>query len=525
MSDLDIEDFARIKTLAKSRRWRLNNLYRIQDKGGNDVRFTLNPIQAALDDAMWHRNCILKSRQHGITTLACIRSLDTAIFRPNTACGIVAHTKDDADRFFRGKIQYAYELLPEWLRSLVTIKRFDGDGEMVLSNGSRIVVGVSLRSGTYQRLHVSELGKMDETDPRRAAEVVGGAMNTVAPDGMVTVESTARVATGEFHALVQRAQRDDRLVRAGTSKLTMLDYKFFFLPWMEDNTAVLHEPVVLAPELIEYFEKIEAESGTKLSDPQKWWYSKKREEQRDQMFLEFPSTPEEAFWVSSEGAYFAKLIALAEQDGRITNLPHIPGLPVNTFWDIGRNDANSIWFHQQVGPWHHFIDYFEASGEGAAFYARILQEKAAKLGYVYGKHYLPHDAEVADWSIGENKTRAQVLGDLGVKPQMVVPRIEVVTDGIEMVRQVLPRCRFDRVRCGETSPGSGRGGLPALRQYRKAFNERAQVYSNQPYHDWSSNGADAFRQFAQGYETALPRRQQNNESRRSMAQAPRWMTA
>lgn len=244
------------------------------------------------------------------------------------------------------------------------------------------------------------------------------------------------------------------------------------------------------------------------------------------MYLEYPSTPEEAFWVSSEGAYFAKLVAKAEMEGRICNLPFIPGLPVNTFWDIGRNDTNAIWFHQEVGAWHHFINYFEASGEGASFYAHKLQEFQQKFGYVYGKHYLPHDAAVTDWSEGENKTRAEVLADLGVKPNETVPRIAVVNEGIEMVRQALPRCRFDRVKCGETEPGSGRGGIPALRAYKKAYNLQAQVFSSTPYHDWSSNGADAFRQFAQGYETALPKRlRKEPDPRRAGPGTPRWMTA
>lgn len=515
---------ARLADLMKSRAWRLDNLYRIQDKDGKDIRFELNPIQRQIDVSLWHRNVFLKSRQHGITTWACIRALDAALFRPDTACGIVAHTKEDAEAFFRNKIIFAYDRLPAWLRELRPIKRIDNRGELVLGNGSRIVVGVSLRSGTYQRLHVSEMGKMDESDPRRAAEVVAGALNTVPTDGVATIESTARVAHGHFHAIVSRAQRMARMVEAGQAILSPLDYKFFFLPWMDDVTAVMDQEVELSPELLDYFGRIEAESGRKISLPQRWWYTKKSEEQGEQMFLEFPSTPEEAFWVSSEGAYFARLIAKAEQDGRICNLPHIPGIPVNTFWDLGRSDSTAIWFHQQIGPWHHFIDFFEASGESAAFYAHQLQALASERGYVYGTHYVPHDANVADWSMGENQTRAQVLEGLGLKPLSVVPRIANVTDGIEMVRQVLARCRFDRVRCGERVPGSGRGGLPSLRAYRKAYNEKAQVYSQVPYHDWSSNAADAFRQFAQGYEPAR-RRVEKRDTGREAARTPRWMTA
>lgn len=528
MTDVDLEDRKRARKLLGARTWRLNNLYRIQDKDGNDVRFRMNPVQAAVDQALHNRNVVLKSRQHGITTWACIRALDTTLFRSNTNSGIIAHTKEDADKFFRGKIRFAYDRLPEWLRELRPIDRWDGNGEMVLGNMSRIVVGVSLRSGTYQRLHVSELGKMDETDPQRANEVVSGALNTVPVGGIATVESTARVAHGQFYGMCQRAMRYQRLIEAGAiERLTPLDYKLFFLPWFDDPTNEMVEQIDLTAENLDYFARIEAETGATLRPPQRYWYAKKAEEQTDQMYLEFPSTPEEAFWVSSEGAYFSKLIARAEQQGRITNIPFIPGIPVNTFWDLGRNDCNAIWFHQQVGVWHHFIDYYENSGEGAPFYAGILQKRAADLGYVYGTHYLPHDADVVDYTRGDHKTRGQVLQDLGVQPLVVVPRIENKLDAIEMVRQALPRCRFDRVRCGELEPGSGRGGIPALRQYRKAWNEKAQVWSTKPYHDWSSNGADAFCQFAQGYEQALTAqvRQQIDPRREQRAPSNRWMTA
>lgn len=82
---------------------------------------------------------------------------------------------------------------------------------------------------------------------------------------------------------------------------------------------------------------------------------------------------------------------------------------------------------------------------------------------------------------------------------MQVERIDNIAEGIDMVRQALPRCRFDRTRCGESTPGSGRGGLPALAAYQKKWNETTSAWHDYPLHNWASNGADAFRQFAQGY--------------------------
>jgi hypothetical protein len=59
-----------------------------------------------------------------------------------------------------------------------------------------------------------------------------------------------------------------------------------------------------------------------------------------------------------------------------------------------------------------------------------------------------------------------------------------VIDGIQAVRRHLPDCFFDAKKCAE--------GLKALRQYRKTFNERMDVYGK-PQHDWTSHAADAFR--------------------------------
>lgn len=193
-------------------------------------------------------------------------------------------------------------------------------------------------------------------------------------------------------------------------------------------------------------------------------------------------------------------MASADSSGRITDLPINPQVPIHTFWDIGRSDATSIWFMQENGPWLDFVDFYENSGFGVAHYAKVLKER----GYLYGKHYWPHDGANEDWSANEN--RVQVAAKLGVKPVVVVPRINDITEGIDMVRNMLPRCRFDRVRCGPPKAGEGRGGLEALRRYTKVWNEKTETYSDLPFHNWASNPADAFRQAAQGYVSSSGRR-------------------
>jgi hypothetical protein len=200
-----------------------------------------------------------------------------------------------------------------------------------------------------------------------------------------------------------------------------------------------------------------------------------------------------SFAAAAQGSYYHKLIEQLREDGKIAGVPVEPAKEVNTFWDLGRNDTTAIWFHQQVGKEHRFVDYYENSGEGLEHYARVLREKAAERGFLYGEHYLPHDVEVTDLSTPDNRSRRQILEDCGVSPIKVVPRITDVNEGIERVRQKLPTCWFDAEHCDQ--------GIKALENYRKDYDDKNQTYRNRPLHDWASNGADAFRQFAQGYES------------------------
>jgi hypothetical protein len=84
-----------------------------------------------------------------------------------------------------------------------------------------------------------------------------------------------------------------------------------------------------------------------------------------------------------------------------------------------------------------------------------------------------------------------MLEDLGVKPTEVVDRIQSINEGIELTRQAFPSCWFDQERCER--------GLDCLRAYQYTFDELNGTHRQVPLHNWASNGADAFRQFAQGF--------------------------
>src|SRR5574337_1351128 len=70
--DAETADRERLKALLADRRWRLSHLYRITDKWGKVIRFVPNTVQELFLAGFHNRNLVLKSRQHGITTLAAI---------------------------------------------------------------------------------------------------------------------------------------------------------------------------------------------------------------------------------------------------------------------------------------------------------------------------------------------------------------------------------------------------------------------------------------------------------------------
>ena len=459
-----------------NQRWRLNNLYWITDKSGTRTKFAMNWAQEELLDNLHYLNIVLKARQLGFTTFIQIYQLDCAVFFPDTKVGVIAHTKADAEVIFRDKIKFAYDSLPESIRVSVPVVR-DNATSMELANGSTIRVGTSHRSGTLQYLHVSEFGKICAKYPDKAREVVTGALNTIEHGQIAFIESTAEGQEGRFYDLCQDAMGKARL----ESPLTDLDWKFHFFPWWREPSYALDADEAIPQDIERYFDDLQSNHGIACSHAQRLWYAKKAELQLEDMKREYPSTPEEAFEASLEGAYFARQLARAELDKRITEVPWHAGVEVETWWDLGWDDATAIWFVQRIGDKIAVIDYLEASEQSLGWYARELKER----DYVYSRHVLPHDVDVHE--LGTGKSRKEMLEELRVRP-IEMPRSEArlsVDDGIEAVRAILSRCYFDKAKCA--------GGLKAMRAYRKDWDEKRGVWMPRPRHDWASHAADAFR--------------------------------
>lgn len=473
----------------KDKFWRLNNLYWITDKQGKPVRFKMTPEQLAYFEGMHTRNIILKARQLGFTTLVCIVQLDAALFE-SAKCALIAHTLNDAKRLFREKIKYAYDRLPAAIRAANPASN-DAAGELVFKKGGSLYVSTSFRGGTLRYLHVSEFGKICAKYPDKAREIVTGAFEAVSADCFTTIESTAEGRAGYFFDYCQSAEK---AALSGAS-ISQLDWKFFFFSWWMNPQYAIDPVERLPARLVKYFAELEGKHRIKLNARQKAWYFAKEKTLGDDMKREYPSTPAEAFAQSVEGAYYARQFAALYASHRIGEIPDNSHLPVYTFWDIGVSDSTTIWFVRLVGDEIHVIDYYENSGEGLRHYLKVLKDR----GYTYAEHWAPHDIDNREFG-SDGKTRRQLAREGyeidGQKYSItfnVVPKTSIA-DGIETVREILPRCVFDSAACEE--------GLAHLEAYRKEWDAKRGCWKDHPLHDFASHAADGFRYLA----VALSRR-------------------
>lgn len=484
-------------TMAQKRladpRWRLNNLYNIITKQGNKTLFRLNWAQEELYNNMWYCNIILKARQLGMSTFVCLLFLDRCLFNSNCSAGIIAHTLEDAQQMFR-RVKFAYDSLPDELKKLVSA---DNDTSQMLkfSNGSSLRVGTSLRSSTFQYLHISEFGKVCSKTPEKAREIITGSLNTIAVGQYVFIESTAEGRSGFFYEMCKQAQA---LSDAG-KELSKLDFKFHFFPWQGEPSYRIGSTPLISQEMHEYFISL-ASRGIHLEEEQKNWYALRFTTQGDDMKREFPSTPDECWEVSNLGTYYAKHISEARIEKRICHVPHDESLPTFSAWDIGYNDSNAIWFFQVYGKEIRLIDYIEGSGESLAHWLGVVKSKP----YVYEKHLCPHDVLVHEYTSG--MSRQVSARKMGIH-LLAVQKVDLIP-GIDQARNILNRCWFDEKKCAQ--------GIKALENYKKEWNDRTGCWASQPLHSWASHGADAFRTLATGLHYITGQRSQADIAREKL---------
>jgi len=324
-----------------NKEWRLSHLYKIVNKYKEQIVFKRNRAQEHFNKNKVLRNIILKSRQLGFTTDEGIDALDDTLFTKNFESLFIAHTQDAAVEIFEKKIDYAWKNIDPEL-SFLWKAESDTANKLRFNFGddtfSAITVANSGRSGTYNRVHISEYAKLCVNFPKRAEEVITGTIPSVPLDGRIDIESTAEGMGGMFAEYFWEAWD-----RGDPQHPTQFKAHFYNWQWDDDEIEKVEAPLKI--ELMEESVKFgEYQKLHNLSDIEiTYYYYKWLSLGKDWLKLrqEYPTTPQEAF-VTSGSPYFdnEKILQYLQkaqephQIGRIELVKNIPHYEQDRLGDL-----------------------------------------------------------------------------------------------------------------------------------------------------------------------------------------------
>jgi phage terminase large subunit len=217
---------------------------------------------------------------------------------------------------------------------------------------------------------------------------------------------------------------------------------------------------------------------------------------------QYPHIWEGQYATVIKGAYYAKFLTQAADEGRILPLKFDPLHRILAFWDLGgmgqKSDAVAIWIGQFVGHEIYALDYYEAQGQAARYHILWMQEN-----WPEAKIFLPHDGEPnhplyeGSWETALRKAGfdVEIVPNQGAGAAMM---------RVESGREHFHRVSFDK---DKTAPGRD-----CLGWYHEKRDDTREVGLG-PHHDWSSNCADAFGMMLQVYEPPVVARKARTRPR------------
>lgn len=469
-----------------SKLWRLNNLYNIIDKIGDPIPFRMNFAQFRVHSkSLEHpRLIILKSRQQGISTFWLISFFDDLITLSNQNCGLMAQGKDEAGTLLE-RLKHTWNTLEPWVKEFFQLKIVkNNSAEFTLSNNSTMFIRTSFRSATLQRLHISELGKIANKFPERAKETKTGTLQALAPGNTGVIESTAEGVN------MFKYMWDTSVKQHAAGRLAGKDFLPVFLSWIDDPDCVEWEEQYPDDDELEYFSRLEVELKITLSLEQRnFWVAQHRELEGD-IHQEYPATPEEAFTAAQDGSYWAKrylkVIVRGNKRRPYAEL-YDRNLDVYITLDAGRSDYMVLIFFQVWNGQVRILAEYYNSGEWLGFYVKYVTDLVKETGWNIVHWYLPHDMSVIDLSSEENRTREEILNDLGVVNTTILSKLSKI-HGIEEVREafefiwIADECTYLEQCC---------------LNYTKTWNPLLEVWRDEPKKNQWCHGADAIRYLVQ----------------------------
>jgi len=240
------------------------------------------------------------------TTYEAIDSLDDTLFTRGFSSLFIAHTKEDAIEIFDKKVDLAWRNINPNLVNLIwkvdtsTANKLKFD--FTNGNFSQMTVSNSGRSGTHNRVHISEYAKLCAKYPAKADEIITGTIPSVPMDGRIDIESTAEGMGGHFYDIFWEAWNRQR--EPGKT-----EFKAHFYNWQWDEEDINKIVEIIPVSKMDESNKFkDYQVKHKLTDKEiTYYYSKWLSLKRDweKLHQEYPTTPEEAF-VASGNTFFNK---------------------------------------------------------------------------------------------------------------------------------------------------------------------------------------------------------------------------
>lgn len=452
----------------------------------------------------WRRILIPKARQLGMSTVLALICLDFVVAKSGYTAALIDKRQMDADKKMFRKVRLGFKHLPEELRGelksesdaverLVVV-----DAENLDEAPSIMEGGTAYRGDTVDFLWISEWGWIQANDPRRSKEILAGSL-PAAEKGIVVVETTWEGGkAGDVWPLVEEALNTPA-EQAGPDT-----WRLMFFPWHscgEYATTNGYED----PASTEYLDGKERELGLKFSKEQRKWYAGVSRKLKRLVRQEYPTTLDECWHAPVAGAIYGEEIDRLRSLSRTgKTFEFMRDMPIFTSWDLGMSDYTAMWLIQPHGTELLWLDWHEAEGQPASYYAGIVQKWENQYRPIT-RHFLPHDAGRRE--VGSGLSYLDTLNKLNISNVTVVPQTSDVWWGIGQLRELLARSTF-HANCSvrrKTLEGSERmSGLECLEAYRKQTEAGPSgILREAPVHDGASHSSDAARTFAEGMARGL----------------------
>lgn len=474
--------------------WRLNNLYKIKDKTGKAIPFYRTLPQLKLYNLLQEKRrlILVKARQIGFSTAIGMYMLDEMLWNKDISIATVADTAENSKRLFKRNIRDTYEYFAEEFPELLPGAEVvtENSNEMRLQNGSSIYTGTRLRSGTYQFLHASEAGIVAFRDPVKYDELLMGAFNTVPTEGTIVVETTVLGGRSTaFYDLCKTALDNMAQGRTGPN-----DWYLHFVPWYVQDEYSLNDNTAITDRFKKYFNKLRDDHDIKMFNifskeiaNKKKWYINKFSTLGEKIYSEFPSTIDEAFYVSAEGSIYGTYLLDATLNNQICKINYDANLPLYVTMDIGLRDKTCIIWYQITNSGNiHIIDYYEDNNKLTQYYIDLLKDKYNR----YSEIFLPHDSKKVDMNSGLSAYNTFIKHFNNVS---AIPMTKDKWDGINAARGAFSKTFFDSEKCKPL--------IQHLSNYQKRYNTAMGCYIDEPLHNDASHAADAYRYVFEAIET------------------------